>query len=325
MSLTLAEIDSQPAVWRAASVHLDALAGLLRAPGERMLLVGSGTSAFVAAAVARLREDAGFGETDWAYSCDLPGRRRYQRLVAITRSGTTSELLAVLARPPAADCGVLTAVAGSPAAELADRTVVLAEADERSVVQTRFPTTTLLLARAAFGPPIDAPALGERTADDPVQDVLVDPLVRQCAAALSRPLPLTTDGVRQLVFLGSGWTLGLAHEAALKVRESAQAWAESYPALDYRHGPIAVAGPGTLVWIFGAVDPDLVADIERTGARTLHAGHFADGVDPLVLLVLAQRFAARLALQRGLDPDQPRHLTRSVILPTVAHPNGATS
>src|SRR3712207_7559300 len=45
-------------------------------------------------------------------------------------------------------------------------------------------------------------------------------------------------------FLGRGWTIGLANEAALKLRESAQAWTESYPAMEYRHGPISITAPG---------------------------------------------------------------------------------
>ncbi|MDP3618419.1 MAG: hypothetical protein Q8R63_01375, partial [Ramlibacter sp.] len=66
--------------------------------------------------------------------------------------------------------------------------------------------------------------------------------------------------------LGTGWTYGLAQEAALKIREAAQAWSEAYPLLDYRHGPIAVAHVGSLVTIFGSADPRLISDIEATGA-----------------------------------------------------------
>ncbi len=46
---------------------------------------------------------------------------------------------------------------------------------------------------------------------------------------------------RRIVFLGAGWTVGLASEAALKLREAAGAWTESYPAMEYRHGPISAA------------------------------------------------------------------------------------
>ena len=57
--------------------------------------------------------------------------------------------------------------------------------------------------------------------------------------------------------------VGLAHEAALKLRESAQAHTECYPAMEYRHGPISVAGPPSLVWILGSPDPAVAATSPR--------------------------------------------------------------
>lgn len=71
--------------------------------------------------------------------------------------------------------------------------------------------------------------------------------------------------------------------------------------MEYRHGPIAVAGPRTAVWVFGELDQDLVKDIARTGARLV-----TNGIDPLADLVLAQRVAVALSELRGLDPDHPR-------------------
>lgn len=295
MSITEDEIASQPQIWTSALQDCGALGDLLRAPGERVLIAGCGTSAFVAASLAALREGSGLGETDWAFASEAPLHRRYDRLVVLTRSGTTTEVLECLAASRATERCLVTAVADSPAAQVADRHLVLAAADERSVVQTRFPTTVLLLARAALG-----------------QDV--GPVIAQGQRAVDMPLPVDIPAVDHLVYLGTGWTIGLAHEAALKVREAAQAWSESYPAMDYRHGPVAVAGPRSLVWVFGPPPDGLVEDVEATGARVLHAGTLPDVPDPLAQLVLAQRLAVALAQHRGLDPDHPRHLSRSVIL-----------
>jgi fructoselysine-6-P-deglycase FrlB-like protein len=82
--------------------------------------------------------------------------------------------------------------------------------------------------------------------------------------------------------------------------------------MDYRHGPIAIAAPGRLVWAFGDVPPGLADEVAATGA-TFVGGHAR--LDPMAELILAQRFALALAASRGLDPDAPRHLTRSVVLP----------
>ena len=113
----------------------------------------------------------------------------------------------------------------------------------------------------------------------------------------------------QITFLGEGWTIGLAQEGALKTREAAQFWAEAYPALDYRHGPIAIAEKGRTVWVFGAIDAQLQNDIRATGAYL----EMSD-LDPMVHLIRAQRVAIAIAQKKGLNPDAPRGLSRSVIL-----------
>jgi len=291
MNLTTLEIESQPEIWRRAlDLRHDAIR-LLARPGERMLVIGCGTSAFVAEAFALLREQAGFGETDAAYASEPRPWRPYDVVIGITRSGTTTEVIEALqAVPEGVRTVVVTGVADSPCAALADEVLVLDFADERSVVQTRFPTTFLFLARAAFGEDVSG-------------------LPDAAAAALEAGAPSAPEGFDHIVYLGRGWTYGLAQEAALKVREAAQAWAESYPLLDYRHGPLAVAHPGSLVWLLGVVDEELARDIRATGATVVQSD-----ADPLVQLALAQQFAVRTAVARGLDPDNPRHLTRSIVL-----------
>jgi fructoselysine-6-P-deglycase FrlB-like protein len=291
MNITSLEIESQPEVWRRSLELLDDATRVLTRSGERVLVIGCGTSAFVAESFALLRETAGFGETDAAYASEPRPWRPYDAVIGITRSGTTTEVLQALrALPEGVRRIVVTGVADSPAAELADEVLVLDFADENSVVQTRFPTTFLFLARAAFGEDVSAlPELAEQ--------------------AIAAGPPEAPEGFDHVVYLGRGWTYGLAQEAALKIREAAQAWAESYPLLDFRHGPLAVAHPGSLVWLLGVRDDELARDIEVTGARVVQSD-----ADPLVQLAVAQQLAVRTAVARGLDPDHPRHLTRSIVL-----------
>ena len=284
-----AEIATQPSTWREAAALLPEVAGLLPRPGERVAVVGCGTSWFMAMAYAGLREAAGQGETDAFTASEFPATRRYDRVMAITRSGTTTEVLRLLAAVDAPSVAI-TGVPDEQVKEVADDTVGLPFADEESVVQTRFATTTLALLRAHLGHDAEALAAeGER------------------ALGVDITLPLQAT---QISFVGQGWTIGLAHEAALKTREAAQFWAEAYPAMDYRHGPIAIAEPGREVWSFGEAPDGLQEQVVATGARFV-----ASDLDPLAQLVLAQRVAVGLALARGLDPDRPRHLTRAVELP----------
>src|SRR3954470_20342315 len=101
MNETAAEIASQPDAWLAALALTDQAREELIAPGERMLVLGCGTSWFVAQSVAELRERAGLGETDAVCASEFTPRRRYDRVVAVTRSGTSTEVLDALRRMPA--------------------------------------------------------------------------------------------------------------------------------------------------------------------------------------------------------------------------------
>jgi fructoselysine-6-P-deglycase FrlB-like protein len=285
MSHVEEEIASQPGCWRRAIGLAAEVDHLLPASGQRTAVIGCGTSWFVAQAYARLREAAGHGETDAFAASEFPARRGYAAVVAITRSGTTTEVLDAIRGTPAT---VILADPDTPAVGLATHTIALPWADERSVVQTRFATTALALLRAHLGAPPDPAAADE---------------------AVAAPLPLDPSAVEQVTFLGTGWTVGLAHEAALKCREAAGFWTESYPAMEYRHGPAAIAAPRRAVWVFGDPPDGLAEQVGRTGAELVRSGR-----DPLAELVVAQRFAVALAAHRGLDPDAPRHLTRSVVL-----------
>jgi glucosamine 6-phosphate synthetase-like amidotransferase/phosphosugar isomerase protein len=129
------------------------------------------------------------------------------------------------------------------------------------------------------------------------------------ALELGRPLPPDLAERSEFTFLGCGWAAAVAAEAALKLREASRTWAESYPAMEYRHGPISVSDENTVVWALGQIRAGLLADARCTGATVI-----ASDADPLVGLIGAQRLAAALAERKGIDPDQPRALSRSVIL-----------
>lgn len=287
------EISSQPDCWRQAAEIAagEELRGRLPAPGARVAILGCGTSLFMAQACAWLREHAGAGETDAFPASEFPRARGYEHVVALTRSGTTTEVLRALEALPAGTAStVITTGLELPAARLAAATVALPFADERSVVQTRFATTALALWRAWLGEDVG---------------VLADAAERSLTAAL----PDGILDVARVTFVGSGWSVGIAHEAALKARESAQLWTESYPAMELRHGPISVLDAGSAAWIFGMPPAGLIADVHATGALVVTSEQ-----DPMVELIRAQRAAVAFAERRGLDPDQPRNLTRAVLL-----------
>ncbi|MFI5531409.1 SIS domain-containing protein [Kitasatospora sp. NPDC051853] len=298
-SLTAQELATQPANWRQAAALAAASSAALPQRGERVAVVGCGTSWFMAQAYAVLRESGGHGETDALAASEFPLGRHYDRIVAITRSGTTTEVIELLDRLKTPST-VLTGTPGSPVLEVADQHVMLEFADEHSVVQTRFATTALALLRAHLELEEALPA-GVATVAKAAEDA---------ERALAWELPAALVAAEQVSFLGRGWTYGLAQEAGLKMREAAGAWTESYPAMEYRHGPIAIAAPGRAVWAFGGLPEGLPEQIGATGADLLDE----PGLDPMADLVRAQRLAVATAEARGLNPDEPRALTRSIIL-----------
>lgn len=285
-----AELNTQPETWaRAASMTTEQ--ALLPAHGASIAVVGCGTSWFIAQSYAALREHGGFGRTDAFTATELSVDRHYDAVVLLTRSGTTTEVLELAAklrgRVP------LVGIVGdtsSPFVDAVDAVIALPFADEKSVVQTRFATTALTVMRASLGENLDA-------------------AIADAATVLEQELPDNLISAEQVSFLGSGWTIGLAHEAALKMRESAQAWTESYAAMEYRHGPIAIAAPGRVTWNFGPAPEGLADQVAATGA------HFeSTTLDAMAELVRAHRVALARARRAGLDPDTPRSLTRSVVL-----------
>lgn len=206
-------------------------------------MIGCGTSLYIARAYSWLRERSGSGVTDAWPASEARLGRGYDRLLAITRSGTTTE--------------VLTALDGYDG-----------------------PATAITAAEGARG-------------------ILAEP-----ESSLDE-----VRGARQITFTGMGLGGALAEEAALKLRESTQSWAESYLETEYRHGPISIAEPGCVVWAFGPLVPDFEKDVAATGAHLEHRDS-----DPMAELVRVHLTCLLRARDLGLDASRPRHLERSVIL-----------
>jgi fructoselysine-6-P-deglycase FrlB-like protein len=285
------ELASQPNVWRQTRYLAEEIRSELPSDGAPLLLFGCGTSLYVAQAVARYREQQGAGASDAFPASELPPARPWAKAIAISRSGTTTEVIeAARALPEATPVLAIVGQAGSPVGEVVDSEIALPFADEESVVQTRFATTVLSLLLGAYGWDVAASAA-------------------RADAYLLEPLPDWAEEIEQFVFLGRGVAAAIANEAALKFREIFSTWTEAYPTMEYRHGPISAINSRSLVWILddqeGGIDPQ----IRATGARVIHG----EG-DPLAELVRIHHFAEGLVELRGINPDQPPHLTRSVVL-----------
>ena len=289
------ETATQPDDWAAVLGRLDEALAVLPKRGDSVAVVGCGTSFFMAQAYAVLRERAGHGRTEAHAASEFPGGREYEQVGAISRSGTTTEVIELLTdlRERGQRTTAIVATEGTAIPSLATESLMLPEVDEQSVVQTRFATTTLALLRASLGEDLTAAIADARSV-----------LAEDEGSALAGLVD-----AEQITFVGRGWTIGLANEAALKLRESAQFWTESYPAMEYRHGPISIATSGRATWAFGEVPEGLAEDVRATGAHFEHRD-----IDPMADLVRLHRLCVAKAARAGVDPDRPRHLSRSIIL-----------
>ena len=345
---TLAEIFSQPAIWRETSERLERhgmLGELARTFSARKpwLFVACGSSYYLSQLVANVWQGMmgvpcrGIPASEFLFAPEETLQRSgAQQAVLVSRSGETTEVLRVAeilrANPAILTMGV-TCGANSRLEKLCQHTLKLTWADEKSTVMTRS-FTSMLLAFEKLGA-----ALAGRTEWIAKLDSLpekVQPWLNANAAKIR------TFGVKRrfadLVFLGQGAHYWLAQEATLKVTEMSSSYAQAYYTLEFRHGPRAIASRDTLITFFisDAAEEEetvLVSELKELGAATLvvvnHATPaLARSSDLLVELGLdepefarlapaaipAQLLGASVGLRKGLNPDAPKNLDRVVTL-----------
>ena len=283
---TLREIGTQPQMWRQAIAQ--AAAGTALPPaGTPVLFVGCGTSYYIGQAYAHLRNQLGLGRTRAGVPSELDWVEPDETVVVLSRSGTTGDVIAAARKMRTTHrvIGIIGAT-GTPLVGACDDVVALDYADEVSVVQTRFATTAFMLLRASL-------------TDD------VATLPDEAERALARPLPDVVPA--HVVFLGTGFSLGLAHEAALKCLESSGRWAEAYAVREYQHGPVSAAGPGTLVWPLVPLPESVRSGVLATGATLV-----TPTLDPQAELIAVHHLAVAMAGAAGRNPDVPPFLSRAV-------------
>lgn len=347
-TFTYSEILDQPRAWRETLRELPALwehAGSVAdlRGADVVVSVGCGSSYYLSLVTAyALRVVAGsLAEAQPASelllhepAVFLPGRRYL--VLGISRSGETTETTLALGQVRERKLGGTVAITCTPdssIARAADARIVLPEAQERSVVMTKSFNTMLVALQYWISQAAGASAMRAELARLP--DALDSTLERFAGAMAELG---GAPGLSSYVFLGGGACYGIACEAALKVKEMAGLASVAFHPLEFRHGPISVVAPGTLVtWFVSdeaeAREAELLPELKRLGARILvlaeherecirrHADvavALGSGLSSLVrlplYLALAQLLAHASTVSRGLDPDRPRNLTQVVRL-----------
>ena len=242
------------------------------------------------APLRRLRQATDPGQTQAFPASEVPAARRHDRLVDISRTGATTEALdALRARALQYPGDAITADLDAPL-PARPATWLLYSADERSAVSSRFIISSTLLRlhlpRTRNGRPVPAGAAEREAA-----------------------CPLLTESAERAEFMFLGSRLGRpgGREAALKLRRP-RTWADPYPAMEY--GTARSASATRTPWRGRSARCRPICS--TTPPHRRHA--IALDADPLAALIGVQRLAAALAERKGIDPDQPRALSRSVIL-----------
>ncbi len=255
-----------------------------------------------------------------------PRDLRTALVIAVSQSGRSPDIIAAVRACADAGARVVAIVndAASPLAQAASLVVPLGAGPERSVAATK----TCIASLAALAD------LVRHWSGDPDLAAAMNGLPGRLAAAAAldwTPMTEAFAGANNLFVVSRGAGFGVAHEIALKFKETCAIHAEAFSAAEVEHGPMAIVRDGLPVLMLAAPDPskpEVIALAKRfaaRGARVLCAGleHPAEGVLPLPVppdmepqlapiawLPSFYPAAACLAGARGLDPDRPPFLNK---------------
>ncbi|MEO8106074.1 MAG: SIS domain-containing protein [Actinomycetes bacterium] len=330
-SHTETEILSQPVVWGVTLDALDPLSFIepFSDPSTDVLVTGCGSTHYLALSAAAMLRDSGVRA--WALpaseliaqAAPRTPAAEHTLMLAISRSGTTTEtLLAVehFRRLGGRTVAAITCYPDSPLAQASDVVWAAPEAKEESVAQTRSFSSMLVIASAIAG------AL--RGADLSALQALPQAGEQILAASREYVSGLASSAVESFFFLGSGPLYGVAAEGMLKLKEMSLTGSEAYHAMEFRHGPMSMCDDDKAVVALitperATLEEAVLKDISPFGVQIVTVGveghlqvpgEVPSWASPALYLLPLQLLALERAIDRGLNPDQPRHLTAVIHL-----------
>jgi glucosamine--fructose-6-phosphate aminotransferase (isomerizing) len=287
--------------------------------------------------------------SEYCYRSDKP--RKHAAVMVISQSGETADTLAALRRANLAGHPTLaiTNVPGSTMAREATVSFPTQAGRERAIPATKSFTAQLLnlyllsLLAAEMHHEIDPDELTTRLAE-------LSRLPEQIAAQLPdwesavRAVAGKYRNAKNFLFLGRGVHYPIAREGALKLKESAYLHAEGYPSGELKHGPNALVSDETPLVMLATVDSSdadsvqryekviqLMRDMHTQGANILAIANTGDTavaqlatntifVDeareallPLCEVIPLQLLSYFMAVNSGIDVDNPRNLSKAVL------------
>ncbi|MBS2969824.1 SIS domain-containing protein [Metabacillus sp. KIGAM252] len=341
-SFTLNEINDQGTIIEKTFFAVDNLSFEALNPGTILLFTGCGTSYYLAHSAAKYyqkitgRPAAAVPASELILCPDeVLAKDAVYRIAVISRSGTTSEAVEAVNKVrdrKNVSVMAVTCNEDSPLCISCDEAIVLSHVNEKSVVMTQS-FSAMLYALQLYA---------AHNANDPAawNELKALPGKMKEALNLSEKVKNFSESIEweNVIYLGSGIYNGIAKEATLKLKEMTQTVCESYCSLEFRHGPISIAGNKTAVILIGSsstlkYDLPLLEDCRKLGAEVYYLGPVLSSEDrekvteSFVLpngaadhhLVLAMPYVQKIAYYRacllGLNPDLPKNLTQVVHIP----------
>ena len=307
-TMTETVIRDQFPFWRAALAM-----EVPRLKAATIVVVGCGTSYYLAQSLACSFNAAGqraiaVPGAEWArrpesYLADMAG----VLVLGLSRSGTTTETVQAIEASRARGWATfaLSCEAGSEILLAAERGVHVPTDGREGIVMSVSASLMLLVGLRLGGVAVPERVVGQAEA---------------ALAAVAAAVPLLT-GRTHFVYLGAGANYGIATEGGLKLQEMSLSYSQSFHPMEYRHGPISLIDDRSLVVMIYSdtveEEAKVVTDVRAKGAKVIAFGGPGDiSIDAtgLACLPALQMLGEMVALQKGINSESPRHLTKVVVL-----------
>lgn len=263
-------------------------------------------------------------------------------VIAISQSGETADTLAAfqLAKENKAMCFGIVNVVGSSIARASDTGIYIHVGPEIGVASTKAFTgqvTVLTLFALALGH--ERGTISKEEYESTIEELGYIPEKIKSVLAKDKEIK---DIARSLtyaenaLYMGRGFNYPVALEGALKLKEISYIHAEGYPAAEMKHGPIALIDenmPVVFVATHHQLYKKIISNIEEVKARngriiavvtegdeavkeiaeaTIEVPSTLASLAPLLSAIPLQLIAYHVAVEKGLNVDQPRNLAKSV-------------
>ncbi len=298
-------------------------------------LVGCGTASYACLAgtylfskVAKRHVNPAIG-SEFGYHLDFLDN--HSLVIAVSQSGETMDILESVKKAKQRGAKILSLVnvSGSSLYRLSDYKMLIEAGPEQAVASTKAFTgmlAHLILLAYSLNSGVKEGQEALMAAAGSVRQLLLPKSLQKIRRLASR-----ISERKHVYVIGRGLSYPASLETALKIKEISYIHAEGLAAGELKHGPLALVEKGTPCITFLPNDETYGANLAGAMEMKARGGvvigisykphevfdyymHVADAGEATIIpnVVAAQLLAYYLTIKKGLDPDKPRNLAKSV-------------